>query len=253
MNNNLELLKHLALREIKARYKQSFLGYFWVILNPLFQIIIMSFVYGFILKQTDIGVPYPLFLYAGLLPWLFFNNASTAGLNALVEGSSLIKKIYFPREILVLATIAAKAFDMILAFTIFFAMMAFYGLPLTVHALWFIPLFAIQVLFTFGVSLIISVLNLFYRDVQYLYTLILQLMFYMTPIVYATEFFPSQYRWIFQLNPLSVFINAYRQVLLAGSEPNWSSMIIGLLVAVVVFIVGYSFFKKMEGRFADVV
>lgn len=252
MSNTLELIKHLTMREIKARYKQSFLGYFWVLLNPLFQILIMSFVFGFILKQNASGVPYPLFIYAAFLPWTFFSSATTGSMSALVEGGSLIKKIYFPREILILANILAKMIDMFLAFSLFIIMMIWYGIPFTFHILWFIPIFAIQFLFTFGISLILSVLNLFYRDIQYMYSLALQLLFYLTPIAYATEFFPDKYRWVFQINPLSVFINAYRQVLLGRAEPNWSSMAVGVVVAIVIFSLGYTFFKRMEGKFADV-
>lgn len=249
----LELIKHLTIREIKARYKQSFLGFFWIILNPFFQMVIMAFVFSFILRPTNLGIPYPLFLYAALLPWIFFNHATTSGMNALVDGAGLIKKIYFPREILVLSTILAKLFDMTLSFGIFFLMMLFYGEPITWHALLFIPIFFIQFLFTLGVALLLSVMNLFYRDIQYVYSLILQLGFYLTPIVYAVEFFPPEYRWIFKFNPLSVLINAYRQVLLAHDVPNLASMAVGILVAVVVFFVGYTFFKKMEGKFADIV
>ncbi len=247
------LVKHLAKREIIVRYKQSFLGFLWVILNPFLQMLIMSFVFSYVFKFKMPGVPYPVFMYAGLLPWMFFLNGVTSSMNALVDGSGLLKKIYFPREVLLLAAILAKAFDLMLSFVVFFGLVLYFQIPITWHALLFIPIFLIQMLFVLGIGMILSVLNLYYRDVQYLVTLIMTLLFYLTPVIYQVEAFPEQYRWIFKFNPLSVFINAYRQVLLAHDLPNWGSLGIGVLMSVGIFLIAYRFFKKMEGTFADLV
>ncbi len=247
------LLKKLTSREIKARYKQSFLGFFWIILNPLFQMIIMSFVFSKIMKMTGIGVPYPIYLYAGLLPWLFFANSIAAAMGALASNSSLIKKIYFPREILILSTLLAKVFDFSLAIIIFIILMIFFKVPFTFYMLLFFPIFLLQFIFTYSLSLLLAALNLFYRDIQYLFDLIMTLWFYLTPVIYATEFFPAQYRYIFKINPMSVFINAYRQVLFNGTYPNWDSLVIGLIVSVVLYLIAHRIFKKLEGMFADVV
>jgi len=247
------LIKKLTLREIKARYKQSFLGFFWVILNPLFQMAIMSFVFSTILKLTNLGVPYPVFLYAGLLPWTFFANSLGSATNSLVGNSALLKKIYFPREVLVLSTLLAKVFDFCLAFIVFIILMFIFKIPMTLYMLLFIPIFFLQFFFTYGLSLLLAALNLFYRDVQYLFDLVLTLWFYLTPIIYATEFFPEKYRWIFKLNPMSVFINAYRQVLFGGNFPKWESLGVGLLLSLIIYFISYRIFKKLEGTFADVV
>ncbi len=144
-----ELIKHLTLREIKGRYKQSFLGFFWIVLNPFFQMIIMSFVFSKIMKVSNLGVPYPIFIYAGLLPWIFFTNSLTTSTRILVENSSLLKKIYFPREILVLSTILAKTFDFFLSAFIFLLLMFWFKVPLSAFILLFFPIFFIQFLFTF--------------------------------------------------------------------------------------------------------
>ena len=247
------LVKHLAKREIIVRYKQSFLGFLWVILNPFLQMLIMSFVFSYVFKFKMPGVPYPVFMYAGLLPWMFFLNGVTSSMNALVDGSGLLKKIYFPREVLLLAAILAKAFDLMLSFVVFFGLVLYFQIPITWHALLFIPIFLIQMLFVLGIGMILSVLNLYYRDVQYLVTLIMTLLFYLTPVIYQVEAFPEQYRWIFKFNPLSVFINAYRQLLLAYDLPSWGSLGIGVLILVGIFLIAYRFFKKMEGTFADLV
>ncbi|MFN4212932.1 MAG: ABC transporter permease [Microgenomates group bacterium] len=253
MRKYFSLIKKLTLREIKARYKQSFLGFFWIVLNPFFQMVIMSFVFSKILKIANLGVPYPLFIYAGLLPWLFMVNSLSSSMNVFISDASLIKKIYFPREILVLSTMLAKTFDFALSFLIFLAMMFFFKVPLTAFIFLFIPIFLIQFLFVYSLGLILAALNLYYRDVQYLFNLVITLWFYLTPVIYAVEFFPQKYRMIFQLNPMAVFINGYRQVLLGGGFFKWTSMLVALFLSLVLFLTAKKIFKKLEKNFADIV
>ncbi len=246
------MIIELTIREIKARYKQSVLGYFWIILNPFFQIMIMSFVFLYILKSPAIGVPFPIFLYTGLLPWTLFVSSINSAQSSLVDGASLIKKIYFPREILVISSLLAKLFDFCLSLIAFFALLIWFQVPLSQYSLLVIPILLIQTLFTFGLSLILSVCNLFYRDVQYFFALVLTLWFYLTPVMYTVEMFPEQYRFAFRLNPMAVFINAYRQVLFTGGWPNWASLAIGAVMAIAMVVGGLWFFRKAEGTFADV-
>jgi ABC-type polysaccharide/polyol phosphate export permease len=247
------LIKYLTWREISTRYKQSFLGFFWVVLNPLFQMLIMSFVFSHIMRFNTISVPYPIFLYVGLLPWIFFINTLNHAANVIVSDSALIKKIYFPREILVISSLLAKTFDFFVSGIVFLILLFFFHVPLTVYALFFFVIFIIQFIFTFALSLFLSWTNLFYRDIQYLLSLILTLWFYLTPIIYPVEFFPEKYRFIFKLNPMSVFINAYRQVLLGGDFPRFESLAIGIAISLIAFLVSYSIFKKVEKTLADVV
>lgn len=251
-HNYRELLIELTMREIKQRYKQSVLGYAWVILNPLIQMIVLAFVFQFLLR-FDVGVPYPIFLYVGLLPWTLFSTSLLSSVNALVGNSGLLTKIYFPREIFVLSTVLAKIVDFFLASIVFIGFMVLYGLPFTGYMLWFVPIFIIQNIFTLGIGLLFSAANLFYRDIQYVLSLGLTVWMYLTPVIYPTELFPEQYRWIFQINPMAVFINAYRQVLLGGAHPNFMSLGIGMGVSLLCVMGGYVVFKKMEGSFADVV
>lgn len=248
-----ELLSELTKREVKQRYKQSVLGYAWVMLNPFFQMLVMAFVFRFLLRVQDLGVPYAIFLYAGLLPWTLFANSLGSSVNALVGNVGLLTKIYFPREIFILSTILAKVIDFFLASTIFIAMMIWYQIPITWNVLWFVPIFLIQMLFTYGLSLIVAAFNLFYRDIQYILGLLIMVWMYLTPVIYPTEMFPENYRFIFQLNPMAVFVNAYRQVILAGGAPNFFSLGLGLLVSILLTTIGYVIFKKLEGQFADVV
>lgn len=246
-----ELISNLTMREIKQRYKQSVLGYFWVILNPLFQMIVMTFVFSTVMRVTIPGIPYAMFLYCALLPWNLLSNTILSSTSSLIDHSNLIRQIYFPREILILATMLAKVIDFALASVVFILLMIFFQIKINFNILWFFPLFTIQFIFTFGVSLITASFNLFYRDIQYLMNLILLLWFYLTPVIYPKEILPDQYRFIFKLNFMSVMVNAYRQVILGHGMPKLSSVAIAASLALVTLITGYHIFKKLEGSFAD--
>jgi len=201
----------------------------------------------------DLGVPYPLFIYAGLLPWLFMVQSLSSAMNVFISDSSLIKKIYFPREILVLSTLLAKTFDFFLSFLIFILMMIFFKVAFTPFIFFFFLIFLVEFLFVYSLGLILASFNLYYRDVQYLFNLVITLWFYVTPVIYAVEFFPEKYRIIFQLNPMAVFINAYRQVLLGGDYPKWSSLGIGIFLSLILFFIAKKIFNKLEKNFADII
>lgn len=248
-----ELLLNLSRREIAQRYKQSVLGYTWVILNPLFQLLVMNFVFSTVLKISSLGVPYIIFLSVGLLPWNLFTQSLTSSATVLVANSSLITKIYFPREILVFATMIAKTVDFLFSCTVLVVFLIIYKIAPT-NMLWWIPLiFIIQFFFTAGIALIVAAYNLFYRDIQYVVALLLILWMYITPIIYPIEVIPSQFRFILSLNPMAVMVNAYRQVIVGRGMPNIISLSIGFLTSFLVFLIGYGIFKKLEGEFADYV
>lgn len=248
-----ELLIELTKREIKQRYKQSVLGYAWVILNPLIQMLVMAFVFSQVLRITNIGVPYPIFLYAGFLPWTLFTNSLNASVNSLVGNAGLLTKIYFPRVLFVQSALLAKMVDFLLACSIFVVFMLFYRIPFTWNMLWVLPIFCIQSLFTYGISLFAAAVNLFYRDIQYLLSLGLLVWMYLTPVIYPIELFPERYRWIFQVNPMAVIVNAYREVILNGQIPNLMSLAIAATLSFIIFIIARHVFQKLEGVFADVV
>ena len=193
-----------------------------------------------------------MFLFCGLLAWNLFTNSVSACTNALVGSKDLIKKIYFPREILVASSIAAKFVDFCLASTVFIVMLFIYRLPVTWQVLWLGPILFIQVIFMYALGLILAAANLFYRDIQFLWNLVVLLWMYCTPVMYSPENFPAKIAWVFKVNPMAVLINAYRQVILAGGAPNFVSLAIALIVSLVLLVIGFRFFKKYEGKFADV-
>lgn len=249
-----ELLGQMVLREIKARYKQSILGYFWVILNPLAQMLVMSFAFSLILRiptNSAEHIPYSIFLFTALLPWNLFANSLTGAVNSLVNSSTLITKVYFPRTILVISSIVAKFVDFLFALIILVSFLIIFKISININVLWVIPIFFIQQLFTLGISFFVSASNLLYRDIQYLLNLVVFLWFYATPVIYPADLVPDKYRLIFQLNPMAVIINAYRQVILSNNSPNYSSIWIAFMLSLLTLIIGFSYFKSREKIFAD--
>ena len=249
-----ELLWQMVGREVKARYKQSFLGYFWVIINPFAQMVVMSLAFSVIMRVPTMAaphIPYPVFLFVGLLPWMFFANSLSGAVNSLVVGSGLLTKVYFPRTVLVLATIMAKAVDFLFSVIPLVGYMVVYSIGVNWQALWLVPILLIQLVFMIGLGLFLAAANLLYRDVQYLLALVLTLWMYLTPIIYPVDIVPMAWKWVFQINPMRVLVNAYRQVLLGGGQPNVMGLLLAAGLSLLTLIVGLAYFKSREKVFAD--
>ncbi len=246
-----ELLWNMTVRHLRGQYKQSVLGYAWTLVMPLSQMLIMTFVFSTILHIQSQGVPFALFLFVGLLPWNFFSSSLSSATDSVVGASNLVTKVYFPREVLPTAAIFTKVVDLVFASIILVALMAYYGHTPTWTALWVPLLFLIQFLFTLGLSLPLAALNLFFHDVRYLVGVVLTLWFYLTPIIYPVDIVPDRYRIFFDLNPISLFINAYRRVVLMDESPGADRLILGIVLSTATFLIGYYLFKKMEPGFAD--
>jgi len=246
-----DLLWHMTIRHLRGQYKQSVLGYAWAFLNPLSMLIILSFVFSTIVRVPSGDTPYPLFFFTGLIPWLFFASALTSGTDSVVNASSLVTKVYFPREVLPTAAVLTKIVDFLFGLIILAMLMAYYGEAPGLTALWFPLLFTIQVIFTIGLTFPLAALNLYFHDVRFLVGVALTLWFYLTPVVYPIDIVPDKYLWLFEINPLSLFINAYRRVLLEGEAPDFEKVLAGAAIALVTFVVGYFLFKRMEKGFAD--
>ncbi len=247
-----DLLLHMTVRHLRGQYKQSVLGYAWAVVNPLSQIIILSFVFSTILRiPAPAGVPYPLFMFVGLLPWIFFSSAISSATDSVVNASSLVTKVYFPREILPTAAVFTKLVELGFGLMILSVLMLYYGRAPEATSVWMPLLFFIHLVFTLGLSYPLAALNLYFHDVRFLVGVALLLWFYLTPIIYPVSLVPDKYEIIFDLNPNALFINAYRRVILYGESPGIEKVLLGLLIAVATFAVGYYLFKKMERGFAD--
>lgn len=248
-----ELVTALTFRDIKQRYKQSFLGYLWIILVPLLNMIVLTFVFSRVIRVSTGGIPYPIFVYIGLLAWGFFSGALSSSTAQLVSNSSLITKIYFPREILVLAAVLSKAFDLLFASIIFVVLLLVYRVEPSVFILWLPVIFIIQFIFTMGLSLILAALNLFYRDVGNLIGVVLLLWMYLTPIIYPADIFPKKFQLLLLLNPMAAVVDSYRSVLLKAANPNFIFLGVAFIISLLTLVISYLIFKKLENSFADIV
>jgi ABC-type polysaccharide/polyol phosphate export permease len=248
-----ELLWSMTGRNIRSQYKQSILGYAWIFVNPLMQMLVLTFVFSTILRigSDVIPYPFPLFLFVALLPWMFFSNALSSATDSISGSASLVTKVYFPREILVTAAVFSKIVDLLFGLLILLGLMVFYNEYPSWTAVWVPAIFAIQLLFTIGLALPLAALNLFFHDVRYLVGVVLLVWFYITPVIYPVEMVPDRYKILFDLNPLSLVLNAYRRVLLDGTSPGWDRMLLGIAGALLAFLLGYYLFKRMEAGFAD--
>jgi lipopolysaccharide transport system permease protein len=246
-----ELITFLTWRDIIIRYKQTVFGAAWAILQPLLTMVIMSLFFGKLIKVPSDGIPYPLFSLAGLVPWTFFANGLSLSANSLVQNSNLISKIYFPRLALPFATIMAGVVDLILAFIVLIGMMIFYGVQLTTSILW-IPLFVLLAVITCaGVGIWMAAVNVEYRDVRYVVPFLTQLWMYATPIVYPSSILPEPWRTVYGINPMAGVVEGFRWALMGTQAVSIPMILVSAVIAVIIFISGLMYFRRMEKTFAD--
>jgi lipopolysaccharide transport system permease protein len=248
-----DLLWMWTLRDIKVRYKQSLLGAAWAVLQPLSLMLIFSIIFSYFVRVPTEGVPYPVFSYSALLPWTFFAASVSFAVPSLVLNMNLVTKIYFPREILPMSAVGASLVDFLVAWLVFIAMMLFYRIPLSVTLVLVPLLVVIQIVFTLGLVLLSSALNVFYRDIRFVVPVLVQLWMYLTPIIYPVSLVPENLRGLYMLNPMAGLIEAFRAVTLRGVWPQWEYLGLSTVVALVVFLAGYSYFKHVEWQFADLI
>jgi lipopolysaccharide transport system permease protein len=247
-----ELLYFLTWRDVKVRYKQTLLGAAWAIIQPLFTMIIFSIFFGKLAGMPSDGIPYPLFAYAGLLPWTFFSNAVNGSGNSLVGSANLITKVYFPRMIIPGAAVAAGLVDLLVAFVILIVLMVYYQVGVTVHILMLPALTLLTTLLAIGVGMWMSALNVKYRDIRYALPFAIQLWMFATPIIYPLSLVPERWQWLLKINPLTGIIEGFRSSFF--SRPfDWQSLSISALITLVVLIYAAYDFRRMERTFADVV
>lgn len=251
-----ELLYFLTWRDINVRYKQTVLGAAWAILQPLMTMIVFSIFFGRLagLEAQTGDLPYPIFVYAGLLPWTFFTNALANAGNSVVGSQNLVTKVYFPRLIIPLASVGAGLVDFLIAFVILVGMMFWYGVFPGLGILLLPIVFAFIVLAATGMGAILSALTVAYRDFRYVVPFLVQIWLYVTPVIYPAEIVPEQWRWVLALNPMAGLIESFRFSLLAH-ESAWSPMnlLISCGVTLLAFIVGVFYFRRLEHQFADII
>jgi len=247
-----DLLYIFTMRDIKVRYKQTLLGAAWAIIQPLFTMLIFTLFFGKLAGMPSDGIPYPIFAYAGLLPWTFFSNAVTNSGNSLVGNSNLITKIYFPRMIIPMASVASGLLDFVIAFGLLVVLMFYYGVGLSINLLILPVLLILTSLLAIGVGMWMSALNVKYRDVRYALPFLVQLGMFASPIIYPLSLVPEKWRWLMALNPLAGQIEAYRSAFF-GKPFDWLSLGVSAVLTFAVLVYSAYNFRRMEKSFADII
>jgi lipopolysaccharide transport system permease protein len=248
-----DLFYTLTVHRIKVRYKQSVLGLAWAILQPLSLMLIYTVIFSVIARVPSEGVPYAVFAYAALLPWTFFSSALTNATTGLVNHSALVTKVYFAREILPLTYVSAALFDFCVASFFLIALFVYYGVSLTVYALWAIPILVLLTMLATALSLILSVIQVRFRDVGVAMPLLLQVWMFASPVVYPLSAVPQRWRGLYALNPMVGVIENFRRAVLQGVQPDFQSLVISAVIAVVLLPIAYLYFKKVEATMADII
>ncbi|MDG2054446.1 MAG: ABC transporter permease [Phycisphaerales bacterium] len=247
-----ELLFFLVGRDIKVRYKQTIFGVLWAVIQPLLTMLIFTVIFNKVAGiNSDSEIPYPVFVYAGLLPWQFFSAALTSGSTSLIGQQNLLTKVYLPRMFLPAASLGSAFVDFCIAFIILIILMLIYD----VHPSWStfaIPLLVLLVILTsLGITLIFSALCVSYRDVRYVVPFAVQILMYLSPVIYPVSIVPKQYQWILALNPMTGIIDGFRSSLL-GAPWNFMAIGVSTLIAILLLLFGLFFFRRTERRFADI-
>ena len=246
-----ELLYFLAVRDLKVRYKQTLLGVAWAIIQPLFTMLVFSIFFGYLGRIPSDGVPYPLFAYAGLLPWSLFATALAESSNSLVNNQSLITKVYFPRLLIPMAPLLVGLVDFSMAFLVFFVMLFVYGM-LPGMAILALPLFVLLALLTaLTVATWLGALNVQYRDVRYTIPFLSQLWLFATPVAYPSSLLPEPWRTLYGLNPMAGVVEGFRWCLIGGTHAPGPLLAVSVVAVIALLLGGLWYFNRVEQSFAD--
>lgn len=250
-----ELFYFFTWRDIKVKYKQTFLGFAWAILQPLTMMVVFTFFFGKVLKVPSDGIPYPVFVYSGLLLWNLFSSGLSNSGNSMVDNANIIKKIYFPRLIIPLSSILVALFDFLMTFIIYICLLLFYSAELNFSLLkiaMFLPLsLLITLLTTFGLGSLLAALNVKYRDFRYVLPFLVQFLFFVTPVIYPSSIVSDNiFSFLLSLNPMTSAIMLFRSAI-TDTAPNMHALLISSVSACCLFVAGLFYFRKTEYYFAD--
>jgi lipopolysaccharide transport system permease protein len=249
-----ELFYFLAWGDLLVRYKQTTIGVLWALLRPLMTMLAFTLVFGHLAKLPAGNTPYPILVFAALLPWQFFANALTEAGNSLIDNASMISKVYFPRLVIPASAVIVSFVDFLISFVILVGLLVWYGY-LPDWRIFTLPLFAFMAFVTaIGAGLWIAVLNVKYRDFRYIIPFVVQIGLYVSPVGFSSAIVPEQWRLFYSLNPMVGVIDGFRWAIMRGDAPlYWPGFMLSLFLVVVIFVTGIMYFRKMEKSFADVI
>ncbi|MCG2705733.1 MAG: ABC transporter permease [Candidatus Omnitrophica bacterium] len=248
-----DLIIALALKELKQRYKQRYLRAAWAAVNPLFTMVIFVFIFSRVAGFSSEGVPYPVFNFVALVPWSFFAGCLVLSCNSLISNYNLITRLRFPRITIPISSVMANLLDFAITIFILAVMFAMYHISIGISAIYLIPVFLIQLLFTFGMAFILSISNAYLRDIQSSLTVIIQAWMLISPVAYSLDMIGEKYRFFYLLNPMAGILDSYRKILIHNTAPDFYCISISFFVSLAVFVLGYWFFKKLERDLADII
>ena len=245
-----ELLKTNVQKEIRGKYKGSFLGVLWSFINPLLMVLVYALVFPYIMKGNGID-NYLIFLIVAIIPWNFFTTVITTGCNCIWINGGIIKKVYFPREILPISVIVAGFVNFMISCIIILLFLIFGGVGFSIQLLWLPFVAIIQSMFSLGLLFVLSAIDVYVRDIEYLVAFLINLLFYATPILYTADLFPETIRWVLYLNPMAHFMDIYRSIFYYQTMPNMNSFLYLIILSIIVLVLGYWIFRKLERGFAE--
>ena len=246
-----ELLYFFVWRDVKIRYKQTVIGIAWVILQPLLTMGVFTLFFGRLAKLPSQGLPYPVFYFAALVPWMYFSYALQSATNVVVENQRVITKVYFPRLVLPFSAVLSGLVDFAIGFVVLVILTLGYGIRPTIAAMWLPLLLLLAILTALGVGLWMSALNALYRDVRYVMPFVVQFWMFASPVAYPSALVPERWRWLYGLNPMAGVIDGFRWALTGHGQPPGAVMLASVAMVAVVLVGGLFFFQRMEGTVAD--
>lgn len=249
-----DLFYFFTWRDVKVKYKQTVVGALWAIFQPITSMVVFTIFFGKFAKMPSDGIPYPIFVYSGLLFWNFFSSSLSEVSNSFVGNEHIITKVYFPRIILPISSILTNLVDFFIAALILICMVIYYGFVPHLLSLIFIPLLLLMTIFSaLGIGLLYGSLNVKYRDVRYVLPFFMQLLIFITPVIYPVSIVSEKYRWIVGLNPMAGVISAARVSILGTGQIDWVLFGISIISMLICLIAGYIYFRSIERYFADII
>ncbi len=247
--NYRELLKTSVKKEVRSKYKNSFLGVVWSFLNPLLQIVVYAIIFSLILKNKQEN--YAIFLCCGIIPWTFFSITINKSAFTMIENGNIIKKVYFPREIIPISVVTAETINFLISTLIILGFVIVGGIGLSKYIIFYPIILIAQYLVILSISFIVSSICVYFRDLQHFIGIILQLLFYAAPIVYSQDSIPIEFQWILKYNPMTYIINAYRDIFYYQRSVKFMPLIILVIIGILACVVSYKIFDKFQKGFAE--
>lgn len=249
--NYRELLKTSVKKDIGGKYKHSFLGVLWSFINPLLQILVYALIFPLVMKNGGSYKDYTVFMVCGLIPWAYFTTVINRASFIMIENGNILKKVYFPRAILPLSLVTSETINFLVSCIIILAFIVIKGFGISKFILFFPLVLLIQYVLLLGIALIFSAVTVYMRDIQHFIGVVLQLLFYATPIVYSIDTIPENFRWILKWNPMTYIIEGYRAIFYNQTMPDLRSLGVLGIISIIILIVGYLLFNKLQKRFAE--